>query len=175
VRMHAPAKLSLWLMPEGEVHDRLADLIERLASRLGTVPFAPHVTLIGALSVSEGQVMDATRGLADALAPVSVNLERVEASDQYFQCLYVRVHVSEALRKSHTFAARQLLTDAPSDYLPHLSLVYGKLEPCTSAGLVRELETKLWGSFEARRIHVWRTEGSVRDWRDLGAFTLAGL
>lgn len=38
--------VSLWLMPEGEAGRRLGALIDRLAARLGTPAFPPHVTLL---------------------------------------------------------------------------------------------------------------------------------
>ena len=38
--------ISLWLMPEGDAHQRLSEIIDRLAARLGTTPFPPHVTLL---------------------------------------------------------------------------------------------------------------------------------
>ena len=53
--------ISLWLMPEGRARERLAALIDRLATRLGTAAFAPHVTLLPGLPGPETEVLDGAR------------------------------------------------------------------------------------------------------------------
>jgi hypothetical protein len=166
--------ISLWLMPEGETRERLTALIERLAKQLGTLALAPHVTLLAGIAGSEGEVLEAAGALARDLAPFPIDLDGVEGGDEPFRCLFVRVAATEALRQAHAAAAR-LLGRAPDPaFFPHLSLVYGSLAPGAKSALGRELEAEVRCSFEAYRLHVWRTAGLVTDWRGLDVFALGG-
>jgi hypothetical protein len=51
-----------------------------------------------------------------------------------------------------------------------VSLVYGSLAAGTKQELIREVTSSAVLAFEAARLHVWRTDGPVEDWREIGAF-----
>ena len=165
--------ISLWLMPEGDTQARLVALVAlvaRLAARLATEPFAPHVTLLPGLLGRETEVVARAGRLARALAPFAVKLAGIEGRDEPFRCLFVRAEASAALRAAHARAARAFRRDPDPDFLPHLSLVYGTMAPERKTPLARELDAEAPGEFEARRLHVWRTEGNVAEWRELFVF-----
>jgi 2'-5' RNA ligase len=164
---------SLWLMPEGTVHERLGALIDRLAGRLGTAAFAPHVTLLPGLPGPERDVLETARALAAEMGPVPVRFSVVDGMDHHFRCLFLRARASEALRDAHVRAARRFGREPDPSFDPHLSLVYGTLDTQVKAELTPELSAEAQASFEARRLHVWRTEGPVGEWRALGSFALA--
>jgi 2'-5' RNA ligase len=165
--------VSLWLMPEGDPRERLATLIARLAARLGTQPFAPHVTLLAGVEGPEAGVVPAVARLAAAMHPLRLRLAVVEGRDEHFRCLLARVTAEEPLRSAHALAARAFGREPDPGFLPHLSLVYGTLAPRLKASLAVELAAEAAVSFEANALHVWRTEGPVGDWREIGAFRLA--
>lgn len=165
---------SLWLMPEGEAHETLAGQIERLADRLGTVRFAPHVTLLPGLPGPESNVIDAARAFAGELGPSTLEPSSVDGTDAHFRCLFFRVRASEALRAAHARAARRFGREPEASFDPHLSLVYGTLDAQVKAALSRELARPMPAPFEVRRLHVWRTEGTAGEWRELGSFAFGG-
>jgi len=166
--------VSLWLMPEGALRDRLAALIQELAARLGTEPFLPHVTLLPGLAGPEAVLLEASRSLAALLPPLTVRLVSVEGRDQHFRCLFARAEADEPLRAAHEAAARTFGRAADLAFLPHLSLVYGTLAAETKWPLATELEPAVPASFEAARLHAWRTDGPVGDWREIGTFPFRG-
>jgi 2'-5' RNA ligase len=167
--------VSLWLMPEGGPRDRLAALIARLAARLSTPSFAPHVTLLpGIEDGADDNVLAKSCTLAAALRPFPVHLEGLEGRDEPFRCLFVRAVPDEPLRYAHASAARVFGRAPDPAFLPHLSLVYGTLLPTVKASLAGELaEEAAVLSFVADALHVWRTEGPVGEWNELGVFGLA--
>lgn len=166
--------LSLWLMPEGATRDRLAGLIERLAVRLGTTPFAPHVTLLPGVAGVEADVLDRARVLAAQLEPLTVKPFGIDAHEAHFRCLFFRVIDSRALRDAHARAARSFGRQAEPSFDPHLSLVYGTLAPALKSELARELSTENPAPFEVSGLHVWRTEGVAGEWRELATFGFSG-
>jgi 2'-5' RNA ligase len=167
--------VSLWLRPEGVVRERLASLIESLAERLGTEPFPPHVTLLpGIEGRAEGAVLAASRSLAAALGPFAVRLLSVEGREEHFRCLIALAAAGGPLRAAHAAAARAFTRQPDPGFLPHLSLVYGSLDPERKQALARDLSPAAAVAFEAARLHVWRTDGRVGEWREIGSFPFGG-
>ena len=169
------AGISLWLMPEAEPREHLAALIARLAVRLSTPAFAPHVTLLAAIEgASPEDVLATARAMSASLRPFAVHLDGVEGRDKYFRCLFARAVPDAPLRAAHAAAARAFRRQPDPAFPPHLSLVYGELGAEDKRQLALELAGSLVTSFEADHLHVWRTQGAVSDWRELGVFALSG-
>lgn len=161
---------SLWLMPEGEAYDRLSAMMNRLATRLRTAPFAPHVTLLSGLVAPEPAIVESARALAGELGPLRLAFTAVDGTERYFRCLFLRVSDSDALRDAHARAARCFGREPDPSFDPHLSLVYGTLAAPVKGALADELAPEALASFEIRRLHVWRTDGPVGEWRALRSF-----
>jgi 2'-5' RNA ligase len=166
--------VSLWLMPGGAVRERLSALIRRQAARLGTGPFPPHVTLLSGLEGEEERLLATAAPLAASVRPLRLRLAGVEGREEHFRCLFARAEADEPLRAAHAAAARAFGREPDPAFLPHLSLVYGTLSPETRRRLAAELAVAVTGSFAARRLHVFRTDGPVGDWREIGAYALGG-
>ncbi len=167
--------VSLWLMPEGETYERLLGLIAQLARRFSTPAFPPHVTLLPQVGDRpDADLLAASRRLAAALRPLAARLSVVEGRDEPFRCLFARAVLDEPLGVAHAVAARAFGREPDSDFFPHLSLVYGTLPAATKRQVAAEVEPLAAASFRARRLHVWRTDGPVGEWREIGAFDLAG-
>ncbi|HKC14107.1 MAG TPA: 2'-5' RNA ligase family protein [Vicinamibacteria bacterium] len=164
--------MSLWLMPEGPVGERLRELIGGLARRYRTPFFPAHLTLLGAIPGPEEAVLSRVADLARGLGPIAIHLLDVETSDEYFRCVFVRAEPTEPLRAAHIDARAAFADAAPTPFRPHLSLLYGRLEPLQRAAVLRELAGTLELTFEASELHVFRTLGPSRDWRPRGAFPL---
>jgi len=163
--------ISLWLIPGDVARQRLGALIEGLAARLGTRPFPPHLTLLpGIGGRAAGPVLAAARSLAAGLRPLTVRLESVEGREEHFRCLIALAVPDGPLCAAHAAAARAFGRPPDPAFLPHVSLVYGSIAPETKRALAQEAAPAAAVAFEAARLHVWRTEGPVGDWREIGAF-----
>jgi 2'-5' RNA ligase len=162
---------SLWLMPEPAERARLEALIARLAARLGTPPFPPHVTLLGLLPGAPDALLEATRALGRQTPPLTLHLTRSGGQDAFFRCFYVEVEAAAALEAFHAHAVARFGARTPAPFFPHLSLVYGALSSEQKALLAMEVESCTVG-FTALRLV--RTEGRVTDWRTVGEVALTG-
>jgi 2'-5' RNA ligase len=163
---------SLWLMPRGEVRDDLAALIADLARRLETEAFEPHVTLLAGLEAPEAEVVERARALASSLSPLTLAPAEIDGTEEHFRCLFLRMAAAPGLRRARSSAARAFGCDPDAPFDPHLSLVYGRLDPAAKAGLKQELSALGLPGFEAQRLHVWRSEGRAGEWREVAAFDL---
>jgi len=167
--------MSLWLMPAGDAHDRLARLIVSLAARFSTPPFPPHVTLLAGIEGRpEDEALGVSRVLAAALPPLFLRLLTVDGRAEPFRCLFAPAEASAPLLAAHAAAARAFGREPDPGFLPHLSLVYGALPEPTKRALAAEVADLVARPFPAARLHAWRTEGRVGDWRELGTFELGG-
>jgi 2'-5' RNA ligase len=162
--------LSLWLMPEGEVRRELAGWIARLAERFRTERFEPHLTLLGSIPVDEAQAREATARVASQLSPFTVRLDGIDGRDEHFRCVFVRAELDPPLRSAHETAARGFGLPAQPDFLPHLSLVYGRLLEEQKHALAHEAGADVSMRFEASTLHLWSTAGPLAEWRALGVF-----
>jgi hypothetical protein len=160
-------------MPDGASAERLSALVSSLAARLGTAAFPPHVTLIHGLARDEQTIVDRAAGLAAHLAGQSVSLGPVEAQSEFFRCLYLRVEPAASLRAAHVRAGEAF--DVPPDaaYLPHLSLVYGRLDAAEKDRIAASVVSDVPATIALTAIEVWRTEGPVGEWRLRRRFPLA--
>ncbi len=118
---------SLWLMPEGEERERLAGWIDRLADRVGSERFAPHVTLLAGADGPRADVLARAAAVVARLGPFEVRLDGVDGRDEHFLCLFARVSPLEPLLAAHGAAARAFGREPERTYRPHLSLLYGSL------------------------------------------------
>ncbi|HSB62293.1 MAG TPA: 2'-5' RNA ligase family protein [Vicinamibacteria bacterium] len=166
--------VSLWLVPEGSAAERLSALIGELAARHGTPRFAPHLTLLPLVGGAEDDVLERAARLAGELPPLEVRLLGPESRDEYFRRLFARAEATPALREAHARAAARFGRPPDPDFLPHVSLLYGRLAAAEVEGLRSALVGRVEGRFAAAHLHAWLTEGRVADWRPLARFALGG-
>jgi 2'-5' RNA ligase len=162
---------SLWLVPEPRWEARFAKLIDGLSAEWGTPRFAPHVTLLGNVKSSEREIRAEAARLAAELGPIRLRFLEIGWSDQFYRAFYVVVEREPALLRARA-AATEALQQAPaSDYLPHLSLAYGKLAVEPRKQAVARIGTG-FGTCRAERLEVVRTIGPPETWETLAAYPL---
>jgi 2'-5' RNA ligase len=165
--------ISLWLVPEAGQAERLWALTSALAERFDTPRFAPHLTLLAGLDAVQDVVLARTRELAAGFRPMDLRLGPVEGREELYRCLFFLAEPAAALAAAHAAAAAAFARAADPAFLPHVSLVYGRLPPERKHAIAQELA--LWSGtpLTARRLEAWLTEGPPGDWRVLGSFALA--
>lgn len=165
--MSRPAVYSLWLIPTGEVHERLSHLIHDLAREYGAPAFEPHVTLVGSVPGSENQLRAGTRELASLLRPLQLRTMGLGCEDVYFRSLYLKVRKSQPLMRAHR-RALESFSLSPTDYVPHISLLYSDRPRSMKQAILSQLRPLPSHTFEVNSIHVVDTSGSVESWKELG-------
>jgi len=152
---------SLWMVPEGDVQRRLADLIESLARRFGRPVFEPHVTLLAGVREAERDVVARAEALWRDAKALPLRFIALETDATYFRALYLRVEPSPELLARHEAARGAFGRGDDPPYVPHLSLMYGTPP---AASVVEELRPSAPAGFEARMLDVYSTEGPVEGW-----------
>jgi 2'-5' RNA ligase len=162
--------LSLWLIPEGEAHEKLSELIERFSRRFGTPAFEPHLTILGGIPSAEDRWLRRCADLARDTTPPHVRTDGAAFEDSYFRCLYLQAEATSALREIHNRARALLIGGEARPFLPHVSLLYGRLSREQKRDLVDELASLPQLSFVPRYLDVLTTEGPPAAWARAARF-----
>jgi len=162
---------SLWLVPADPHHSRLASLIERLAKRLGTARFEPHVTLLGGFDGEPAALVRHAERLAAETPLLALHLDHLDHGERFFRCVLATVASSPDLAEAHARARAALAFDPEEPFFPHLSLVYASLPAATREAVVAKLAPDLEGlALECRELRLVRTAGRCEDWLALARF-----
>ena len=148
----------LWLVPTGEVSNRLAGVISDLSALYRGPTFDPHLTLLGKLEGEEEPLLDRTKQLARALYPFEVRLKEPGCEPHYFRCLFLPVDPSPTLLAAHR-RAKQIF-DGTSAFDPHVSLLYGLFPASMKRAIINSLPTDLPGAFPVSRLQLIRADST---------------
>jgi 2'-5' RNA ligase len=162
---------ALWLMPEEPMYSHLAYEISHLSRQLSTPHFEPHITLLSRITLPEVKVLGRSRRLAGSLRPFRVELADIDHLDEFFRCLFVKVRPGKAILEARQAACR-VFARRWAPYLPHVSLVYGKLPGGRRAEIGRGLPLLPGHAFHLRKMALYRVNGPVRQWKCIETFDL---
>jgi 2'-5' RNA ligase len=162
---------ALWLMPDQPMFSRLAREISRLSQQLSTPRFQPHITLLSRIIQPEGKVLRRSMRLADGLQPFRIELADVDHLDEFFRCLFVNVLPGKAILEARQAACRGFGRQC-APYVPHVSLVYGRLPMYRRKGIAGSLRPFSGPAFVVRKMALYRVNGPVRQWKCIETFEL---
>ncbi|CAM9623726.1 unnamed protein product [Discosporangium mesarthrocarpum] len=170
---------SLWLVADDPARSDFLDIITTLSQEHSTPKFEPHITLIAGVEPPGGQeeVLRKTKDLAAKIEPITTTVEACQTKGLYFQSIFGLVKQDEALFSAHktSRAAFGQDTEGASSYMPHISLLYGDLDPPVRDTVISTAEGKVVGKqFPVSSVEVWSTKGVVSEWFRVGTFPLGG-
>lgn len=165
--MRGRRKYALWLMPEGEAYERLHGLIHDLSLRYASHAFPPHVTLLGGLSGPEARLKERLFQLAQSTGPLELTLGDLHYLDEYYRCLFVSVHETEAVAHIHGHAKRLFRRRERHVFMPHMSLLYAELPASDKESLVEEIGREWNVRCMVRTVHLYATTGAPDVWYEV--------
>ena len=166
---------AIWLMPAGEIYSALSTTIAELGKTHGASIFEPHVTLLGDLPGSEQEIIAFTSLFARQLSPYDIYLTTPAYEDQYFRCLYLKVHETSAVMEANVQARRLFNQANDPPYRPHLSLLYGTYPISLKTEIIAALPSFQGIHFSATTLHLIKAESTnPKDWHKIHAFPFSG-
>jgi 2'-5' RNA ligase len=155
---------ALWLVPAEPAFSLLAGQIARLSRELATPQFDPHITLLSRIMLPEQEALARSAVLAARLTSFQIELDEMNCLDEYFRCIFADVLTDASILKARQIASEIFSMQDEPPYMPHISLVYGKLCLETKERIVAELASMAGRRFEVRRLALWRVSGPVCEW-----------
>lgn len=90
---------SVWALPSEDVRERLKKLMGGLRSEFGGPQFEPHVTVVGAIMLTEDEARDKFRKGCEGVKAYNVTVEKVGTGTFFYQCVYLLLHSTNEVKK----------------------------------------------------------------------------
>ena len=165
----------LFLMPEGVLAEELQQTIQNLSQVYGGPVFAPHVTLLARIpGISDDEMIEKTKDLAQALSPMNLTLGELASEPSYFRALYSRIVEHDQVREAYDKAADAFSMERNPEYLAHLSLLYGNFSEDEASHIKASVTLPADVQFVADKLHLFRTKGAVGQWQKVAEFPCTG-
>lgn len=118
---------SVWGIPPEEVGARVKKVMEGLRSEFGGPAFEPHVTVVGAISLTEADALHKFRSACDGLKAYDASVDSVATGTFFYQCVYLLLHPMPEVVEASAHCTGHFGFRSSTPYMPHLSLLYGDL------------------------------------------------
>ncbi len=169
--MSSGSRFALWLRPAPACATRLGRIIGELAQSRGGPLFAPHLTLLSGFSASQETLAPAVADLATGLRRMTLQPTGIRGENRRFRCLYIEVARTDDLAHARVVAQSRLGREE-SEFLPHMSLFYGRLAQTDRDRLRYELEARIPDVILLDSLTLVDISTPVESWREISHISL---
>ena len=168
--MGREALSSVWLVPTEKDAAPISQVIKDLAQRHDATPFLPHITVWGAVTAPLAVVEEASRDAVSGIKPFTVEVERLDYSEEWAKTLFTQIKPNETLDEIHRRLADRLRRY--TDYIlnPHMSLIY-KTEMTEEEKLKEIPNISIPQSFTLDRIAITLPGDPVEKWENVALWS----
>ncbi|KAL6992343.1 hypothetical protein U1Q18_010451 [Sarracenia purpurea var. burkii] len=172
---------SVWALPPEDVRERLKNLMTGLRSEFGGPEFEPHVTVVGAISLTEEDAVDKFRSACRGVKAYTATVEKVATGTFFYQCVFLLLQPTPEVMEASLHCTGHFGYRSSAPYMPHLSLLYGDLsdEEKKKAQAKANLLDESIGSvsFQISRLALYETDTedqSLKSWKKVSEYNLDG-
>ena len=157
---------SLWLEPKNADLARIQPIFAKFQQQTNRVRFVPHVTLIGNIPLPPDEIRRRLGELIKETAKFRIFFATAATSTAYYKSLFLECEENSALTDLNRLA--QKMYGLNSEYLPHMSVIYGATGNDLKEQIMAELNKDIGlFSFEVTAISLWHTHGTADQWEKL--------
>ena len=154
----------MWLRPAQTQIDEFMQIISMLAHSYRTAPFPPHITLLSGICSNLNTVKRACKKIVDQTQKIDIPLQKIAYTEAYYRNFYIEAELTKVLSKIHESAKIGLANKTTETFMPHLSLLYGKLDLKTKIKLTEQLEDTYPKIVNCLRLDLYETTGKINEW-----------
>ncbi|GJS48997.1 cyclic phosphodiesterase-like protein [Tanacetum coccineum] len=129
--VHQPPKqqdvYSVWALPPPDVSERVKKLMVSLRSEFGGPEFEPHVTVVGAIRLTEDEAREKLIKACEGLKVYHATVEKVETGTFFYQCVFLLLHKTPQVLETGAHCWSHFGYKSQTPYMPHLSILYADL------------------------------------------------
>lgn len=130
---------SIWLIPSRSDHDLFAKIIEDLAYQYSASVFQPHVTIYTGIYTRRDGLEEITTESVQVVQPISLIVQGIGFSDDFFKTLFVKFQDSPALMALSQRIRSRLQHQEEYDLRPHLNLLYKNMAEKQKRAIIERL------------------------------------
>ena len=162
--------LTLWAIPKKEEVPLILNAKQTIDNKLKGPAFPVHMTLTGQFDLNLSKVKVLEEEMANAIDPIEISYKGYGMKDYFFQAFYVKVNLSQDLQSTRSKICDMLKIEN-EEFMPHLSLYYGKQALEKKQSLLTELPD-IEGSFMAETFYLVSFDPKNIEWRILNSINL---
>ncbi|GAB2239880.1 hypothetical protein Droror1_Dr00020398 [Drosera rotundifolia] len=118
---------SVWALPPSSTNTRVKTLMTRLRSEFGGPEFEPHVTVVGAVEMTEEDAINRFEAACEGVREYVGEVDGVEIGTFFYQCVFMLLKKSREVLENSANCCSHFGYKNSSLYMPHMSLIYGDL------------------------------------------------
>ncbi|XP_058188591.1 cyclic phosphodiesterase-like [Rhododendron vialii] len=170
---------SVWAIPPEDVTERLKKLMAGLRLEFDGPEFEPHVTVVGAISLTEDDAFDKFRAACQGVRAYTATVERVATGTFFYQCIFLLLHPTPQVLEASSHCTRHFGYKSSTPYMPHLSILYGDLsneekkKAQEKTNILDESINNL--SFQISSLALYETDTedmTLKSWKKIAEFNL---
>ncbi|KAB2025645.1 hypothetical protein ES319_D06G164400v1 [Gossypium barbadense] len=171
---------SVWALPPEDVTARVKKLMEGLRSEFGGPQFEPHVTVVGAISLTADDALAKFRSSCDGRKAYNATVDRVATGTFFYQCVFLLFHPTPEVVETSAHCSSHFGYKSSTPYMPHLSLLYADLteeekkKAQEKANMLDESIGSL--SFQISRLALYKTDTedkTLKSWEKVAECNLS--
>ncbi|OMO82770.1 RNA ligase/cyclic nucleotide phosphodiesterase [Corchorus olitorius] len=171
---------SVWALPPEDVTARAKKLMEGLRSEFGGPEFEPHVTVVGAISLTADDALAKFRSACDGLKAYTATVDRVATGTFFYQCVFLLLHATPEVVEASSHCSGHFGYESNTPYMPHLSVLYADLteeEKKKAQEKANMLDESISGlSFQISRLALYKTDTedkTLKSWEKVAECNLS--
>ena len=133
--MNDKKTLSIWLLPDRSIVN-YKSIIGNISKSLNSVEIIPQITLISSFNNSKNYSIQKLQGILSNQAPFTLEPEKIDVGNTYFQSLCVTIKVDPIIRELRNKSLEYFKCKEKNCYKPHMSLAYGKHKKSEKDGVI---------------------------------------
>ncbi|XP_050370576.1 cyclic phosphodiesterase-like [Argentina anserina] len=166
---------SVWALPPDDVAPRLNKLMEGLRSEFTGLYFDPHITVVGAISLTPEDALNKFKTAAQAVKAYEAKVTRVATGT----CVFLLVDPTPQVMEASASCCGHFGYNRSTPYMPHLSILYADLseedkkKAQEKASILDESITSL--RFLVTRLALYKTDPedkTLKSWEKIAECTL---
>ena len=164
--------LSIWVMPKKEEVSSILKAKLIIDNNLKGPIFPIHMTLVAQFQLNQSKFKVLEEEIATSFDPIEISYKGYGMKDYFFQAFYVAVVFNEELKMNRSKIC-EVVDIEDKEFMPHLSLYYGKQKEQKKQALLSEL-LEIEGSFIAKTFYLVSFDPKNIEWKILSSIPLGG-
>ena len=162
--------LTLCAIPKKEEVPLFLESKLLIDNKLKGPSFPIHMTLAGQFDLNSSKVKTLEEEITNRISPIEISYKGYGMKDYFFQAFYVKVNLNQGLQTTRSKIC-DLLKIENEEFMPHLSLYYGKQALEKKQSLLTELPD-IEGSFVAETFYLVSFDPENIEWKILNSINL---
>ena len=162
--------LTFWAIPKKEEVPLFLESKQLIDNKLKGPGFPIHMTLAAQFDLNLSKVKKLEEEIAKRINPIEISYKGYGMKDYFFQAFYVKVNLNQDLQSVRSKIC-DIVKIQDEEFMPHLSLYYGKKSLEKKQSLLAKLP-EIEGSFTAQTFYLVSFDPKNIEWKILNSIHL---